>query len=223
MSPGELVQAYIRGIATIFAATYAVHLQTEEFTRTSLAATAANEMSIEVSQKLALYDTDGARAVLAAYASRDQVDGALMTSFGTIVTNLERYRRHLPNYVLDLEEEEEEEGSSNDGTTPNASAIATPIQPVVVQASDQSEESRANEVIPFVAPPTSPRNGGRRASRRASPVLSMTGLVVAGDVTFSMVHYDGPDAAMTPFVDRVYSVAQKTSGLCIPLLQTLST
>ena len=87
-TPGELVQAYVRGIVVVLAAIYGVHLQSEEFTRTSLAATAANEMSLEVSQKLALYDTEGARAVLAAYGSREQVDGALMTSFGTIVTNL---------------------------------------------------------------------------------------------------------------------------------------
>ena len=48
-------------------------------------------MSLEVSQKLSEYDTDGARAVLAAYERRDQVDpaladGTLTTSFGTIVT-----------------------------------------------------------------------------------------------------------------------------------------
>ena len=70
LPPGELVYAYIRGIFIILAPLYAVHLQSEEFTRTSLAATAAIEMSLEVSQKLAVYDTEGARAVLAAYASR---------------------------------------------------------------------------------------------------------------------------------------------------------
>ena len=40
----------------------------------------------------------------------------------------------------------------------------------------------------------------------------MTGLIVEGPVTFSMVHYNGPDAAMTPFVDRVHAVAQETFG-----------
>ena len=39
----------------------------------------------------------------------------------------------------------------------------------------------------------------------------MTG-IVEGPVTFSMMHYDGPDTAMTPFVDRVHAVAQETFG-----------
>ncbi len=71
-SPGELVYDYIRGIFLILVALSAVHLQSEKFTQTILAATAANEMSLEVSQKLSVYDTDGARAVLAAYASRER-------------------------------------------------------------------------------------------------------------------------------------------------------
>ena len=98
-TPDDLVFSYIQCIAALLVSLYAVHLQTEEFTRTSLAATAANEMSLEVLQKLALYDTDGARAVLAAYASRGQVNGALMTSFGLIVLNLEEYRPHGPRRI----------------------------------------------------------------------------------------------------------------------------
>ena len=51
LSLGELVFSYAQGIVCVLMALYSVHLQTEEFTRTSLAATAANEMSLEVSQK----------------------------------------------------------------------------------------------------------------------------------------------------------------------------
>ena len=80
--PGDLAVEYVLCIAVVFIALYGVHLQSEEFTRTSLAATAANAMSLEVSQKLSVYDTDGARAVLAAYASREEVDVALMTCCG---------------------------------------------------------------------------------------------------------------------------------------------
>ena len=103
--PRNLIISYAQGIVIVLMALYGVHLQTEEFTRASLAATVANEMSLEVSQKLAVYDTDGARAVLAAYASRDQVEGALLTSFGTIVMNLELYRPHLPQAILQTHED----------------------------------------------------------------------------------------------------------------------
>ena len=121
------------------------------------------------------------------------------------MTNLVRYRRHLPNYVLDLEEEEEEEGEEDpidDGTTPsasgqmsvvdrtapaNASASETPIQPVVVQAPDQSEESSANEVIPFSLDVLNAGPEPILKRRRVSPVLNITGLVAEGLVTFSMV------------------------------------
>ena len=114
-----------------------------EFHKKSLAATAAIEMSLEVSQKLALYDTDGARAVLAAYASRDQGNVALMTCFGTIVMNLEQYRQHLPNYVLYPEGDEDDPSSPKRGGgtghsarairgrrgTEHSSARARPVEP----------------------------------------------------------------------------------------------
>ena len=100
LSPGELATGYVQGIAAVLMALYGVHLQNGEFTRTSLAAAAANQMSLEVSQNLSLYDTDGARAVLAAYGSREQVDGALMTSFGTIVTAMCAFGHYVPMSVV---------------------------------------------------------------------------------------------------------------------------
>ena len=42
--------------------------------------------------------------------------------------------------------------------------------------------------------------------------MTLAGIIVEGHVTFSMVHYNGPDTAMTPFVDRVHAVAQETFG-----------
>ena len=51
LTPGELAPPYAICIVVVFIGLYGVHLQSEEFTRTSLAATAANEMSLEVSQK----------------------------------------------------------------------------------------------------------------------------------------------------------------------------
>ena len=74
LPPGDLVSSYAVSIVVVLIALYGVHLQSEESTRSSLAATAANEMSLEVSQKLAVYDTDGARTVLAACTCQDQVD-----------------------------------------------------------------------------------------------------------------------------------------------------
>ena len=96
--PGTLVYSYVQGIVALLMSLYGVHLQTEEFTRTSLAATAANDMSLEVSQKLSRYDTDGARTVLE--ARPDQVDGTLMASFGTIVTAMCAFGQYVPISVV---------------------------------------------------------------------------------------------------------------------------
>ena len=114
-------------------------------------------MSLEVSQKLAVYDTDGARAVLAAYASRDQVDGALMTSFGSILMNLEGYRQHLPNYVL------YPEGDEDDPSTPKTPSEGATVHFIPAQDPDPSSRtgdrvsvstsssstSSGDEVVPF--------------------------------------------------------------------------
>ena len=91
--------------------------------------------------------------------------------------------------LLDLEEEEEED-PSNDGTTPNASAPATPLQPVVQASGPSEEKSSVNEVIPFVAPPTSPRNRRPSAGWNRRPSLkraSLEGLVDEVPVTFAMM------------------------------------
>ena len=64
--------------------------QSEEFTITIAAASAAIAMSRDVSEKLVLYDTVGALAVLDASPS---VNAELVTAFRPMSTNLDRRRR----------------------------------------------------------------------------------------------------------------------------------
>ena len=210
----DLTIGNIQGFAVIFIVIYGLHLQTEEFTRTSAAAVAAVEMSLEVSQKLSLYDTDGARAVLAAYACREQVDGALLTSFGSIVDNLERYRHYLPNYVLNPEEvdsnaDERSEASSktsSEASSPNSTAPGTPKR---VSASQIVQPDAPDEVSEFssnVGPLAVPL--AKRPSWKSNSQISVGALECP--LTFGLVHYDGPDGAMPHFVDRVHAVARET-------------
>ena len=110
----------------------------------SLAATAANEMSLEVAEASCVRHGRGLRrsrsVIRIPRASQRRPHDVIWNDR----ENLEKYRRYLPNHVLGLEEE-----SSDDESNPNTSAAATPLQPVVLQAFDQPEVSNANEVIPL--------------------------------------------------------------------------
>ena len=84
-----------------FAITVAQSVASRVFADNMLQATRrAQELSREVSASLADYDVAGVRASLAKYADSDAADKQLLDSFTTLCNNLERYRPHLPNYVL---------------------------------------------------------------------------------------------------------------------------
>jgi hypothetical protein len=69
----------------------------------------AVEMCNEVVDLLQSYDTKGVKEILVRYKKDKDADRKLLRSFGRMNANLERYRPHLPNYILMPEEDEEED------------------------------------------------------------------------------------------------------------------
>ena len=84
--------------ATVLFLTIGIHKVIQEFVQRSEEADAAIAMNLAVADKLRLYDTDGVSAILASHAGK--VDEKLLLAFGAIQRNLEEYRPHIPDYVI---------------------------------------------------------------------------------------------------------------------------
>jgi hypothetical protein len=63
-------------------------------------AKAANALSRDVADQLSVYATDGVSAALEEYAALPGADPELVDSYEALVANLNRYRPHLPNWMV---------------------------------------------------------------------------------------------------------------------------
>jgi hypothetical protein len=74
----------------------------------------ANDLSRHVAELLRNYDTDGVSGLLDEYCTLEDADPALVESYTALVGNLNKYRPHLPNWMVqrsDGSEEDVEMGS----------------------------------------------------------------------------------------------------------------
>ena len=71
----------------------------KEFVQRADEADAAIAMNLAVAEKLRRYDTDGVAVILA--ANRGKVDENLLEAFAGIQRNLEEFRPHIPDYVIE--------------------------------------------------------------------------------------------------------------------------
>jgi len=78
----------------------ALLMQMREHVRQIAAAKEAAEMSRKVAGELQRYDTDAVQATLESYSRNGLADTHLIETFMAIVDNLELFRPHLPNWML---------------------------------------------------------------------------------------------------------------------------
>jgi hypothetical protein len=83
----------------------AVIMQSRENARMMASAATASTVARNVANHLATYDTDTAKQILADFAQED-ADPDLVFAFYAIVENLEMYRPHLPNWIMQAHDEE---------------------------------------------------------------------------------------------------------------------
>jgi hypothetical protein len=156
----------------------------------------ALRMSITVAELLRRYDTDGVTEMLEEYRNEPGADPRILASYTALVANLNQYRPHLPNWMVDAADGEQSEAASQ-RTTDTRSVTASVQLSVSMRAGDVGTDNPERARLQSVAAQPSRRN-----------VNVSYGLVDFGFAT----PQEGAqaDAGLTDFVDRVHEWATTT-------------
>eukprot|EP00759_Apiculatamorpha_spiralis_P041482 PhF_6_TR40168/c1_g1_i6/m.59513 len=111
-----------KNIAVIVVMVWLVYAQTKAFSRQLRVAESTTSVAREVAQLLGEYRTEEANAVLRGDRS-DRCDPSLLNSLLTIVRNMEQYRPHLPNYLLNNRNDDPSDGLESSFDSPEASQV----------------------------------------------------------------------------------------------------
>jgi hypothetical protein len=163
------------------------------------AAGAANELSRNVAVLLRSYNTDGVSEALEEYAALPHADPELVESYRALVDNLERYRPHLPNWMV---------GDGSDGGGNSAASMNS-------ASTRRGDDSPTNSTVAERLRRESHAGG----SSNATPV-SLVGAPYTGILAFAVVDFaaaagrsfDARCKAVDGFVDLVHAVASSTNS-----------
>jgi hypothetical protein len=194
------------------------------------AAEAANELSRNVAELLRTYDTDGVSYLLEEYAALPDADPELVQSYRALVDNLERYRPHLPNWMVGTGDESEVGSqasrrssmtSARQGAngTPTGSSVAARVRSVSLAGAKQGANGTPNGSS-VAARVRSASNAGSGAGTAPAVPVALVGAPYNGVVAFATVQFataaertfDGRCEATNGFVDTVHSLAAATNG-----------
>ena len=127
-------------------------------------ATKAQEFSLRVAQLLGEYDTDAVEMAIEQYALNDEADQGLVSANRVLLSNLQQYRPHLPNYVLPQhfhdkvqDDPESTNPSTNDlnkqaAAEGGAAATSTSARPLTQRSGDRhSARVRPYEASPAIS------------------------------------------------------------------------
>lgn len=88
----------------------ALHFQLGEADRQALAARSSAELAQQVAELLGSYDTVKARILINTATEKGEVSRELLRSLDVLIVNLDKYRPHLPNWVLPHSNNDDDEG-----------------------------------------------------------------------------------------------------------------
>jgi hypothetical protein len=155
---------------------------------------AAAELSRKVAALLGNYDTDGVLAALDEYSAMECADSKLIESYMTLVSNLDAYRPHLPQWMIEPAEPEDADelisrtaaapenpvGGAGDADVNDLSSIdmeataslsrhrtaAAPDNPIQPVSVGGAGDADGNDLssIDMEPPPPPPRTGSQRGS-----------------------------------------------------------
>jgi hypothetical protein len=195
------VAQVLNGVAGIFVVALPVLmcvLQARKFKAMLADAEEAARLSRRVARHLQDYDTGAVERELARYRGEvARPDPELLQTYAQLVANLNRYRPHLPNWMVTSPADDDADSPCNAGA-PQGDALVNVLQ-----------DGAANE-----GPPT--------ANRRVS--LGLDALMhvdrVASDVACALVDFSASDApssqmlagVVSGFVDKVHDLASSLQG-----------
>lgn len=135
LGPGHLAVTMGLSYGIVFTSFAVFVVQNKEYQSTVRSAKQSVLMARRTAQLLRTYDTESVREVLQEFKEEGFADADLIEELTTIVDNLDRYKPHIPNWVLfpDGDEPDEEEEREDDaaavaergdgGTSPLTKAI----------------------------------------------------------------------------------------------------
>jgi hypothetical protein len=166
------------------------------------AADATNELSCNVAALLKQYDTDGVSRALDAYAELPDADPALVHNFRELVDNLDRYRPHLPNWMIDGADD------ASESSVRSAASHSTRMS--------KRQSTTASHVSHSLSARGHQHDDGGSSGATAVPDVRCA--AYNGTVAFAVVAFkvapeqsaDARGAALSAFVDTVHQIASAT-------------
>jgi hypothetical protein len=195
----EMLQNYVSAYFIFGIPVVSALLQQRQSRKMIAAARAAVRLSGVVTEHLRDYDTDAVERELEAYRKQTDVvaDEVLLANYDHLVSNLNKYRPHLPNWMV---------GGTGTEDVSAASERSTRSTRSTIKGSVNSRGSSVPSSAPGPVPPGITSQGGGFHRRRQ---VAFAALEFAVDAALSP---STKDAAVTSFVDSVHEWAALTSG-----------
>jgi hypothetical protein len=184
-------------------------LQAKHFLRVLATAEAAVDLSRTAAALLRDYDTGAVSALLAEYARVPEHDADILGSYEALVANLNRYRPHLPNWMV----RQGDDDGLDDATSSQerAARAANVLRPSANGRCDSASSTGSRRSS----------TASHRSNRSAgSPEPLVAAGRAASTVAFALVDFRATDGgpseavrgAVTRFVDALHHVATATQA-----------
>jgi hypothetical protein len=231
----ERIAYQISGLAIGLIIGSALLMQTRERKRHERAAICAIDMARTVAEQLSIYDIDATKKTLGDASAEGIADPELVQHFALIADNLEAYRPHLPNWMLDAFHahkgatavaEEEEEGSISVDQEIDRDLESVTSKEAGARSSDagssHSPHRRGSMMSVRGGPPSSrsPKQGNLNRSPQAFGLNTRT--YYTGRVTMVTVDYHLANVSkmtmqrreelMGQLVENVHAIAKDTQA-----------
>jgi hypothetical protein len=163
-------------------------------------AEATNDLSATVAALLRAYDTEAVAEALKMHVEEfPDTDAELLASYDALVENLNRYRPHLPNWMVTMNDDEavsSEGGSDRSSTRSRASKAASRRSSKISRVSGEKAVSTAD---------------ARGSMTELPQVLAVK--PTSATMCFALIEYTTPAGEqLNDFVDKVHVIAAQTHG-----------
>lgn len=188
----------------------ALIMNMKEHIRHVNAAQSATLMSRKVATQLSRYDTEAVQRTLEAYHLAGEADPELLDTFGTIVDNLERFRPHLPNWMLNSMgkyNEAEDEDLKGDVQISRTNSLAS------MHLDSQSGSQRPGSAV---------SDDDGRLSQRTGSGFSLRGELNEGTAATgakNTIHRDGSKVALKKASEAIVTVKPFLGKVTISIVE----
>jgi hypothetical protein len=187
-------------------------LQAKHHRRMLDSAEAANALSREVAELLRNYDTAGVQRALADYGDLPHADPALIESYEALVENLNQYRPHLPNWMVN-QCDEDSASHRSESSAVSGSASVPAARKGGQRSKNPSSDGRVSNSSKTSRSSVTVADDRKRVDHLNAGVLPKAVPVAFAVVDFAIADGQSADsrgATMSRFADKMHSIATAT-------------